>query len=139
MDGSTIASVSSAPTYQGGSAFLRWWPRLLLALAALVALVGWSRSLPWATLFVLVAVLHSRLLPYQFTILDEGLELRFPFGRRLLLPKQSLTIRMDTVGALALVGRHRWIGYPLLDKILYEPGRSMLLRTAFSGLGYRFG
>jgi hypothetical protein len=127
-----------APTYQGGSAFLRWWPRILLILAAVVAVIGWSRSLPWAALFVLVAFLHCRLLPCQFTILDEGLALRFPFGRAVLLPKQALTIRMDSVGALALVGRHR-IGYPLFDKILYEPGRSSLLRTTFSGFGYHFG
>lgn len=131
--------MADAPTYQGGSAFLRWWPRLLLALAAVVVPIGWSRTLPWAALFVLVAVLHGRLLPCQFTILDEGLALQFPFGRRLLLPKESLTIRMDNVGALAFAGRRRTIGYPLLDKILYEPGRSLLLRTAFSGLGYRFG
>jgi hypothetical protein len=129
--------MTHAPTYQGGSAFLRWWPRILLVLAVVVAVIGWSRSLPWAALFVLVAFLHGRLLPYQFTILDEGLALRFPFGREVLLPKQVLTIRMDSVGALAMVGHHRF-GYPLFDKILYEPGRSSLLRTSFSGFGYHF-
>jgi hypothetical protein len=130
--------MTDAPTYQGGSGFLRWWPRTLLGLAALVVVLGVARSLPWAALFVLVALLHSWLLPCQFTILDEGLAPLFPFGRRVLLPKQTLTIRMDDVGALAFVGRHRHSGYPLLDRILYEPGRSLLLRTAFAGLGYRF-
>jgi hypothetical protein len=129
--------MTDAPTYQGGSTFLRWWPRVLIGLAALVVLMGWSRSLPWAALFLLAAFVHGRLLPCEFTILDEGLALQFPFGRRILLPKQSLTIRMDNVGALALVGPRRRFGYPVLDRILYEPGRSILLRTAFSGLGYR--
>jgi hypothetical protein len=47
-----------------------------------------------------------------------------------------LTVRIETIGATALVGRHRRFGYLLMDRILYEPGRSVLLRTAFTGLGY---
>jgi hypothetical protein len=75
-------------------------------------------------------------MPWQFTILEEGVLLTFPFGRQLFLPKASLTVRMETIGATALVGRHRWFGYLLMDRILYEPGRSLLLRSAFTGLGY---
>jgi hypothetical protein len=123
-------------SYQGGSAFLRWWPRLLLALALWMLVVGWSRSIQWATLLAVAAYIHGKWLPCQFVVLEEGLRLRFPFGRHVFLPKQSLTIRMEVVGAVALVGRRRKFGYPLMDRILYEPGRGLLLRTAFTGLGY---
>jgi hypothetical protein len=123
-------------SYQGGSTFLRWWPRLLLAFAVGILAIGWSRSIQWATLLGLAAYIHSRWLPCQFTILEEGIELRFPFGRRLFLAKNRLTIRLEMVGATALVGRRRRFGYFLLDRILYEPGRGLLLRTAFSALGY---
>jgi hypothetical protein len=44
---------------------------------------------------------------------------------------------MDTVGAVAMVGHHRF-GYALFDRILFEPGRSSLSGTTFSGLGDHF-
>jgi hypothetical protein len=128
--------MAQAGSYQGGSAFLRWWPKVMVALAFGVLLIGGLRSIQWATLLVLLAFVHGRWLPWQFTILEEGLTLTFPFGRRLFLPKTSLTVRMEVVGATALVGRRRRFGYLLMDRILYEPGREILLRTAFTGLGY---
>ncbi|HXY92539.1 MAG TPA: hypothetical protein VEP49_08700 [Acidimicrobiia bacterium] len=128
--------MAEAASYQGGSGFLRWWPRLLLALAVSLLVIGWSRSIQWAALLAVASYIHAKWLPCQFAILADGLELWFPFGRRLFLPKSSLTIRIDIVGAIALVGRRRKLGYPLMDRVLYEPGRSLLLRTAFSGLGY---
>jgi len=131
-----MSSVSDAPSYQGGSAFLLWWPRALLALAFGVLVVGWSRSIQWVTLFAVAAYIHGKWLPCQFTIFDEGLVLKFPFGRQLFLPKKSLTVRMEVVGAIALVGRRRKFGYPLMDRLLYEPGRGILLGTAFRALGY---
>ena len=75
-------------------------------------------------------------MPCQFTIREDGIELAFPFGRHVFLPKASLTVRMETIGATALVGHHRRFGYLLMDRILYEPGRAILLRSAFTGLGY---
>ena len=66
----------------------------------------------------------------------DGLELAFPFGRRLFLPKASLTVRIEAVGATALIGRRRRFGYLLLDHLTPEPGRAILLETAFTGLGY---
>lgn len=123
-------------SYQGGSAFLRWWPKALLACAIWVLVTTIPHSVQWATLLVGAAYVHGKWLPCQFTVLEEGLTLRFPFGRRRFLRKDALTIRMEVVGAFALVGRHRKFGYPILDRILYEPGRSLLLRTAFKELGY---
>jgi hypothetical protein len=69
-------------------------------------------------------------------VTDDGVWMRFPFGRHRFLAKQAVTIRLDVVGAVALVGPRRRIGYPLMDRILYEPGRSSLLYTAFSSFGY---
>jgi hypothetical protein len=109
---------------------------MLVVLAIWALVVGWSRSIQWATLLVVVADVHGRWLPWQFTILDDGLALTFPFGRRVFLPKSSLRVRMEVVGATALVGRRRKFGYLLMDRVLYEPGREILLRTAFTGLGY---
>src|SRR4051812_6049762 len=102
--------MARAHSYQGGSFFLRWWPKLLVAFAAVILVVGWSHSIQWATLLVVVACVHARWLPCQFTILDDGIQLAFPFGRRLFLPKTALTIRVETVGAIALVGRRRRFG-----------------------------
>jgi hypothetical protein len=124
-------------SYQGGSLFLRWWPPALVVLAVVAAGVGGFSGFKWATLLVLVAYLHSRFLPWQFTLERAGLALAFPFGRRVFIPKASLTVRMETVGATALVGRHRRFGYLLLDSILYVPGRTLLLHTALTGLGYK--
>lgn len=123
-------------SYQGGSFFLRWWPGMLLALALMLAVMSDLRAIQWITLLVVVAAIHVRWMPWQFTIREEGLTLIFPFGRRLFLPKSSLTVRIETIGATALLGRHRRIGYLLMDRILYEPGNEILLRTAFTGLGY---
>lgn|SRR5690242_15518834 len=122
-------------SYQGGSFFLRWWPAILVACALGVLLVGWDHRAQWATLLVLVAVVHGRWLPWQFTIRRDGIALRFPFGRRRFIPKQRLRIRLEVVGAIALVGQHR-LGIPLLDRVLYVPGHDEMMRTTFSELGY---
>jgi hypothetical protein len=128
--------MAQAGSYQGGSAFLRWWPKVMVAFAIWVLLIGWSRSIQWATLLVAIAYIHGRWLPWQFTILEEGLALTFPFGRHLFLPKKSLTVRMEVVGAIALIGPRRRFGYLPMDRSLYEPGREILPRTALTGLGY---
>ncbi len=109
----------------------------MIGCAVAMCMLGGLHSIQWPTLLVVLAVIHARWMPWQFTIRKDGLALAFPFGRRMFLPKASLTVRMETIGATALVGRHRRFGYLLMDRILYEPGRSILLRTAFSGLGYQ--
>lgn len=109
---------------------------VMLTLALALLLLGGLHAIQWTTLLVAVAYTHARWMPWQFTIREEGLALTFPFGRRVFLPKASLTVRMEAVGAIALVGRRRRFGYPLMDRILYEPGRALLLRNAFTGLGY---
>lgn len=130
--------MADAAGYQGGSAFLRWWPPAILVLASVTIAAGGMVGLRWASVLILAAYAHHRFLPWQFTVRPDGLELAFPFGRRMFVPKSDLTVRMDVVGATALTDGHRRFGYPLLDSILYVPGRTVLMQTAFAGLGYRF-
>ncbi|MCU1466208.1 MAG: hypothetical protein JWM72_2136 [Actinomycetia bacterium] len=122
--------------YLGRNRFLRWWPKLLLGLGAVVLYFDSNHAIQWATLFALVAYVHGRWLPWQFTIREDGIALAFPFGRRLFLPRSSLTVRIEVVGAIAMVGRRRHFGYLLMDRIGYEPNSEGRLRGAFTGFGY---
>jgi hypothetical protein len=123
--------------YEGSSAFLRWWPKVLLVLAFVILAYGWSpATFPWAALFVLGAWLHGRWIPWRFMAADDGMDLTFPFGRHLFLPKPELRVRIEYVGAMALIGRARRFGYPLNDGMLYVPGRTPALRAALVALGY---
>jgi hypothetical protein len=128
--------MSARPAYEGASPFLRWFPWGLLALAAIVLASRWNHSIQFATLLAVLAYVHGRWLPSRFVVFADGLALRFPFGRHIFLPKQSLTIRIEMVGAFALTGAHRRFGYPLLNRILYEPGHQELLRRVFTENGY---
>ncbi len=124
-------------SYEGSSAFLRWWPKVLLGLALWVLVIGWSHSIQWATFFVAAAWLHGHLLPWRFDVLDDGLHLLFPFGRRRFLPKATTTVRLETVGAVAIIEGHRQLGYLLHDGVLYVPDQRSRLRRALAFYGYR--
>ncbi|HEY5155908.1 MAG TPA: hypothetical protein VIJ47_14305 [Acidimicrobiales bacterium] len=128
--------MSDPVRYEGSSAFLRWWPKGLVALAAVILVIGWPKSIQWATLLVAVAFLHSRWVPWRFVIEDDGLFLTFPFGHHVFLPKTATSIRLEYVGAFALVGRHRRFGYPLSERFVYEPGQRPRLQRAFAWFGY---
>jgi len=123
-------------SYEGNSAFLRWWPKVLLALAFAVAVVHWSHWVQFSTVLVVCSWLHGRMLPWRFSVLADGLELVFPFGRRVFLPKPDTTVRIETVGAVAMIGR-RHLGYLLHDGVLFEPGQRARLQRAFAYYGYR--
>ena len=122
--------------YLGRNWFLRWWPKVLLGFAVLILVINTNHGIQWAMLLALVAYIHGRWLPWQFAIREDGLSLAFPFGRRLFLPRQSLTVRIEMVGAIAMVGRRRHFGYLLMDRLGYEPNNEERLRGAFSGFGY---
>ncbi|HEV7524701.1 MAG TPA: hypothetical protein VGP92_07030 [Acidimicrobiia bacterium] len=123
--------------YLGRNRFLRWWPKFLLGLAVLILLVGTNHAIQFASLLALVAYVHGRWLPWQFAVRADGLALTFPFGRQLFLPRSALTVRIEMVGAIAMVGRRRHFGYLLMDRIGYEPRGEERLRGAFTGFGYR--
>ena len=104
-------AVEGFASYEGKSGFLRWWPKVLLAAALFVLVEGGLSAIQWATLF--------------------------PFGRRLVLPKDKLTVRLENVGAVAVVEGHRRLGYLLHDGVLYVPGQQSRLRLALNYFGYR--
>jgi hypothetical protein len=124
--------------YEGTSSFLLWAPKVFLVMAAVMFLSRWNHSLEFGTTFVLLAFIHSRWLPWRFEIRADGLQLLFPFGRHLFLSRSFATVRVDVVGAMVYDGRRskRRFGYPLMDGILYQPGREMMLRSAFVDRGY---
>ena len=129
--------VDEFASYEGTSAFLRWWPKALLGFALVLVAYRWNHSLQWATLLVVAAWLHGRFLPWRFEVLDDGLHLEFPFGRRVFLPKGSTTVRLDRVGAVAWLGGHRHLGYLLHDGVLYVPDQRSRLQRALNFYGYR--
>jgi|tagenome__1003787_1003787.scaffolds.fasta_scaffold18508114_2 hypothetical protein len=130
--------MGDASHYEGSSGFLRWWPMLLTLAALLLGLASFGQpgTIQWATLFAALAVLHALWVPWRFVVADDGLLLTFPFGRRRFLPKSSTSIRLDYVGAFAMVGSRRRFGYPLHERFLYEPGQAPRLRNAFAWFGY---
>jgi hypothetical protein len=129
--------VDGFASYEGSSGFLRWWPKVLLVLAFLVAVNHWSHWLQFTTLLVVCAWIQGRLLPWHFAVLADGVELVFPFGRHVFLPKPATTVRIETVGAVAMTGTSRRLGYLLHDGVLFEPGKRARLQRAFDYYGYR--
>ena len=59
----------------------------------------------------------------------------FPFGRHVFLPKSTTTVRLETVGAVAVIEGHRRLGYPLHDGLLYVPDQRLRLRRARTSTG----
>jgi hypothetical protein len=129
--------VTTAEPYRRSSLYLSWSPFVMLGLAAAVLLSRWNHSLQFASVFVVVAYVHSRWFPRQFVVAADGLSLTFPFGRQLFLPKSTVSVRMEMVGAFAMTERRRRFGYPLLESILYQPNAESALRSALTDFGYR--
>jgi hypothetical protein len=129
--------VDDFASYEGSSGFLRWWPKILLVFAFAIVVEQWNHWAQFATVLVVCAWLHARLLPWRFSVLADGLDLVFPFGRHVFLPKPSTTVRLDYVGAVALTGTHRHLGYLLHDGVMFEPGQRARMRNAFAFYGYR--
>jgi len=124
--------------YEGTSAYFRWAPKVAIAMAVVMYVVHWNHWLEFATTFLVVALIHSRWLAWRFEIGDDGLQLVFPFGRRRFFAKSWATVRIDVVGAMVYDARRGklGLGYPLMDGILFQPGRETQLRAAFVDRGY---
>jgi hypothetical protein len=133
----TLARMADFASYEGSSAFLRWWPKILLVAAIWVLFEGWMSAIQWATFFAFAAWVQGHFIPWRFKVLDDGLALLFPFGRRVFLPKSTTTIRLETVGAVAIIKGHRRLGYLLHDGLLYVPDQRLRLRRALNIYGYR--
>ena len=124
--------------YEGTSGYLRWSPKVFVLMAGFMFVLHWSHWIQFATTFLLVALIHSRWLAWRFEIGDDGLELVFPFGRRLFLSRSVATVRIDVGGAFVYDARRGklGIGYPLMDGMLFHPSRESRLRAAFVERGY---
>jgi hypothetical protein len=117
----------------GESRFLRWWP--LLAVVVAVALVFSGSSGPLPLVLMVGAVLSALMLPWRFVVVDDGIALWFPFGRRRFYRRDALTVRADRGGAVAYPGRARRFGYPLTDGLVEK--RRLLLRAVLVEHGFR--
>src|SRR2546430_4688250 len=103
---------------------------------AVLVLTGTGRgALLYCVLFAVCGLVSARYLPWRFAVLDEGIALWFPFGRRLFLPKEEVTVRVNTGSSVAYPGVFRRFGYPLTDGILER--RHKLLRAVLVEHGFR--
>ncbi len=115
---------------------MRWAPKVLIVIAIAVLAIHWPRSGEWAGLSLLLAYVHARWLAWRFVVGDDGVLLIFPFGRKMLLPRDSVSVRVDLVGAVLKVRGHL-LRYLLFDGVLYRPGQEEALRSAFVERGFR--
>ena len=124
--------------YEGTSGYLRWGPKFFLAMAVFLYAIHLNHWIQFSTTLVLVAVIHGRWLPWRFEIEEDGVRLVFPFGRNLFMSRSIATVRIDVVGAMVYDARRGklGLGYPLMDGILFHPGRESLLRAAFLDRGF---
>ena len=86
-------------------------------------------------MFALCGFVVSRYLPWRFAVVDEGIALWFAFGRRLFLPKEAVTVRVNLSSSVAYPEVFRRFGYPLTDGILER--RHKLLRAVLVEHGFR--
>jgi hypothetical protein len=107
----------------------------MVAFAAVV-FIGTGRAAAfYAVVFVICGFIAARYLPWRFAVLDEGIALWFPFGRRLFLPREAVTVRVGTGSAVAYPEVYRRFGYPLTDGLVER--RRPALRAVLVEHGFR--
>jgi hypothetical protein len=103
---------------------------------AVIVLTGSGRGAAfYAIVFALCGLVVARYLPWRFAVVDEGIALWFAFGRRLFLPKEAVTVRVNLSSSVAYPEVYRRFGYPLTDGILER--RHSLLRAVLVEHGFR--
>lgn len=124
----------SPSRYEGQSVFLRCWPPGMVVFAAIV-LTGTGRAAAfYAIVFAICGLVAARYLPWRFAVLDEGIILWFPFGRRMFLPKDAVTVRVSVGSPVAYPEAYRRFGYPLTDGLVER--RRTLLRAVLVEHGF---
>jgi hypothetical protein len=119
----------------GESKFLRCWPPGMVVFAAVVAGTAGTGALLYCVAFAACGLVAARYLPWRFAVLDEGIALWFPFGRRLFLPKEAVTVRVGLGSPVAYPSVFRRFGYPLTDGLVER--RRKLLRAVLVEHGFR--
>jgi hypothetical protein len=99
-----------------------------------LAAVGLS-AMVYAVVFAVVGLVVARYLPWRFAVLDEGIALWFPFGRRLFLPRDAVTVRVGLSGSVAYPEAFRRFGYPLTDGLVER--RCAALQAVLVEYGFR--
>jgi hypothetical protein len=92
--------------------------------AVLLATAG-TGALLYGVLLAVLGLAVARSLPWRFAVLDEGIALWFPFGRRMFLPKAAVTVRVNAGSPVAYPDAFRRFGYPLTDGLV-ERRRTLL-------------
>jgi len=101
-----------------------------------IVLTGTGRgALLYCALFALCGLVSARSLPWRFAVLDEGIALWFPFGRRLFLPKDAVTVRVGSGSTVAYPEAFQRFGYPLTDGLVER--RKSALRAVLVEHGFR--
>jgi hypothetical protein len=88
-----------------------------------------------ALLVMAFALGAARLLPWRFAVVDEGLALWFPLGRRRFLARDRVTVRIGPGSAVARPDSQRRIGYPLTDGLVER--RLPVLRAVLIEHGFQ--
>lgn len=117
----------------GESRFVRWWPPGAVVTAVLLAATGTTG--PFPLVLVIGAALSALMMPWRFVVVDDGIALWFPFGRRRFYRRDEVTLRADRGGAVAYPGGFRRFGYPLTDGLVER--RRLLLRAVLVEHGFR--
>jgi len=107
----------------------------MVAFAAVVGATAGSGALLSCIAFACCGLVAARYLPWRFAVLDEGIALWFPFGRRLFLPKAAVTVRVNAGSPVAYPQAFRRFGYPLTDGLVER--RRKLLRAVLVEHGFR--
>lgn len=106
----------------------------MVVLSVVVLAIAGVGALAYCLLFAVLGLITARCLPWRFAVLDDGIALWFPFGRRLFLPKAAVTVRVNVGSPVAYPEAYRRFGYPLTDGLVERRGkllRAVLLEHGF--------
>ncbi len=106
----------------------------MLIFAVIVLTGTGAGALFYCAFFAVCGLVVARYLPWRFAVLDEGIALWFPFGRRMFLPKEAVTVRVSAGSPVAYPEAYRRFGYPLTDGLVES--RRKLLRSVLVEHGF---
>ena len=107
----------------------------MIVFASIVLVAIGLGAIVFALVIAAVGFVVGRYLPWRFAVLDEGIALWFPFGRRLFLPKEAVTVRVGLSGSVAYPEAYRRFGYPLTSGLVER--RRTALRAVLAEHGFR--
>ena len=134
MQDAPLPSRPSAPRYVGACALLRAMPPAFLLLAFVTLASSPVYAAAPALMLTGCAICACQLLPWRFAVVDEGLALWFPLGRRRFLPRDAVTVRITLASAVAHPLTYRRARYPLTDGLLQK--RLPVLRAVLVEHGF---